>query len=193
MEKLHVKDFINIGIFTVLLYVLSLLVAFVGITPVSSLFASPLYALLAGPIFMLYIAKTKKPFAISVTGLFCSVLCLLSFTSIVMAGISLACFLVADFIASRKNYSNFVVNTIAYLVFSLWSLAVNGGYWYLQDFMVAFSLESGMEQSWLDGMVAIATPLNFVLMVLGTLIAAFISTIFAKIMFKKHFKKAGII
>ena len=193
MKKLTGKDLITIGIFTTILYVLSLLVSFVGFTAFSSMFASPLYALLAGPIYMLYITRVKKPFALTITGVFCSLMCLLSFTSIIMALLSLICFIVADLIANTKKFESFKTNTISYLVFSLWSLAINGAYWYMQDFMVEYSLSFNMEQSWLDEMIALATPLNFIIMVLGTLICAYIGVLFAKIMFKKHFKKAGII
>ena len=193
MEKLKAKDLITIGIFTVLLYAISLIVAFIGFTPLSSMFASPLYALLAGPVFMLYIMKVKKPLAITITGIFCALLCFVSFANPIMAIIALVCFVISDFIASRGKYNSLKMNTVSYLVFSLWSIALNGGYWYMQDFMVEMSLSYGMEQAWLDKMVELATPLNFILMTVGTLICAYIGVIFAKVLFKKHFKKAGII
>ena len=192
-NKLTSKDLINIGIFTAIIYALSLVVAFVGITPLSSLFAGPLYALLAAPIYMLYIAKVHKPFAVIITGLFCSVMCLVSFTSVLMALLSLVAFVASELIAKSGKYLSYKLNTISYLVFTLWTLVINGGYWYLQDFMVEFSLSSGMDQTWLDQMVEIATPLNLVLVIVGTLLCAFIGSLYAKVMLKKHFTKAGII
>ena len=191
--KLKSKDLILIGIFTALLYAVSMLTAFVAVVPVGTIISGAVYALLAAPIYMLYISKIKKPFVITITGIFCSLMGLMSFTKISIALITFVFFVLADVIASIKKYQSYKFNTISYLVFSLWTLGIQGAYWYMQDFMVEFSLSSGMEQSWLDTMVKLATPLNFVIMVLTTLVCAYIGTLFAKLMFKKHFKKAGIV
>ena len=193
MEKLKAKDLILIGVFTVLLYVISLLVAFVGITPIGSMLASAVYALISAPVFMLYIIKIKKPFALIISGIFCSIMGLLSFPKIIIALIVFACFVLADIIAKIGKYKNFKFNTISYMIFSLWTIGINGAYWYLQDFMVQHSLAYGMEQTWLDEMINLATPLNFILMVALTLLAGFIGSLFAKIMLKKHFIKAGVV
>ena len=191
--KLKSKDLILIGIFTALLYAVSMLTAFVAVVPVGTIISGAVYGLLAAPIYMLYISKIKKPFVITITGIFCSLMGLMSFTKISIALITFVFFVLADVIASIKKYQSYKFNTISYLVFSLWTLGIQGAYWYMQDFMVEFSLSSGMEQSWLDTMVKLATPLNFVIMVLTTLVCAYIGTLFAKLMFKKHFKKAGIV
>ena len=191
--KFKSKDLILIGIFTVLLYIMSLLVAFVAIVPVGTIVSGAVYALLAAPIYMLYISKIKKPFAITITGVLCSLMGLMSFTKVSIAIITFLFFVVADIIAGAKKYESYKWNTLSYMVFSLWTLGIQGAYWYMQDFMVEFSLQTGMEQAWLDTMIKLATPLNFVIMVLATLICAYIGSLFAKILLKKHFKKAGII
>ena len=191
--KLKSKDLILIGIFTVLLYIVSLLVAFVAIVPVGTIASGAVYALLAAPIYMLYISKIKKPFAITITGVLCSLMGLMSFTKVSIAIITFLFFIAADIIAGAKKYESYKWNTLSYMVFSLWTLGIQGAYWYMQDFMVEFSLQTGMEHAWLDTMIKLATPLNFAIMVLATLICAYIGSLFAKILLKKHFKKAGII
>ena len=191
--KLKSKDLILIGIFTALLYSVSLLTAFVAVVPMGTIISGAVYGLLAAPIYMLYISKIKKPFVITITGVFCSLMGLMSFTKISIALITFVFFLLADVIAAIKKYESYKFNTFSYLVFSLWTLGVQGAYWYMQDFMVDFSLSSGMEQSWLDTMVKLATPVNFVIMVLATIICAYIGTLFAKLMFKNHFKKSGMV
>ena len=191
--KLKSKDLILIGIFTVLLYAVSLLVSFVAIVPVGTIISGAVYAVLAAPIYMLYISKIKKPFAITITGIFCSLMGLMSFTKISIAVITFCFFVVADMIAGIKKYEDYRWNTLSYLVFSLWTLGIQGAYWYMQDYMVEMSLNSGMELAWLDAMVALATPFNFVVMVFATLASACIGCIFAKLLLKKHFRKAGIL
>lgn len=193
MMKFKSKELVLIGIFTVLLYMVSLVTAFVAILPIGTIISGAVYAILSAPIYMLYISKIKKPFAITITGIFCSIMSLMSFTKISIALITFVCFIVADIIASIKKYESNKFNVLSYMIFSLWPLGLQGAYWYMQDFMVEFSLSSGMEQSWLDSMVKLATPLNFVIMVLATLACAYIGTLFANLMFKKHFKKAGMI
>ena len=191
--KFKSKDLILIGIFTALLYAVSLLTAFVSVVPIGTIIVGGVYAILSAPIYMLYIAKIKKPFAITITGVVYFFMSLMSFTSILIALITFACFVLADIIAGIKKYESYWVNTLSFMVFSLWTLGIQGAYWYMQDLMIEVSLNSGMEQSWLDAMVKLATPLNFVIMVLATLVCAYIGTLFAKLMFKKHFKKSGIL
>ena len=101
--KFKSKDLILIGIFTVLLYIMSLLVAFVAVVPVGTIVSGAVYALLAAPIYMLYISKIKKPFAITITGVLCSLMGLMSFIKVSITIITLLRFVVADIIAGTKN------------------------------------------------------------------------------------------
>ena len=194
MEKINGKDLITIGIFTLLILVVASVAPILGIIPGMYLMRTPAVALLCGPVYLLYVAKTKKPFCITITGLICaSVMGLLSFGSFPMFAINLACFLAAELIACIGKYKSKLFNAISYVVLGFWTFAQDGAFWYMKDFMLEFSHNAKMDEAWLNMIVKLLTVQNLIMVLCVTLVCSIVSVIFSNILFKKHFKKAGII
>ena len=59
-KKLNAKDLINVGLFTILLSLVTMVGSFVGFLPVFMPFIPVVVGLLTAPVFMLYCTKIKK-------------------------------------------------------------------------------------------------------------------------------------
>ena len=189
--KLNTKDLINVGIFTALYLVASCFPSAIRFVPFLHLAMAPLVALITAPIFLLYLAKVPKPFAITICGVICSSLVgLLVYANIYSFIICLMIFLLAEFVAYLNKYKKF---KMSFYIASFWTLGVGGISFFFPNYFIELSVNGGYEKVWAEGCVAISTPLNFILVILATIICSFISIKFTERLFKKHFKKAGIV
>ena len=193
-NKITSKDLISVGIFTVLILVIACVAPVIGAIPGMYLMRTPAAALLCGPIYLLYITKVGKPLCITVTGIICaSVMGLLSFGSVTMFLINLVCFIVAEIIAYIGKYKSKFWNSLSYIVLGFWTFAQDGAFWYMKDFMVEFTSGVNAPEGFLEGILKLITPQNLVFVLIMTLVCSCLSVVFSNMMFKKHFKKAGII
>ena len=187
------KDLVSIGIFTLLMLVVATIAPILGAIPGMYLMRTPVAALLCGPVYLMFVARVKKPFCITIMGLICAaVMGLLSFGSVTMFLMNLACFVVADIIAGIGKYSSMTCNSISYIVLSFWTFAQDGAFWYMKDFMIEVTRKSGMDEAWLTQTLELFTVTNLIIVLALTLLAAILSVIFSKKLFEKHFKKAGL-
>ena len=194
MTKITSKDLITIGIFTTLILLVACVAPILGIIPGMYLMRTPAVALFCGPVYLLYIAKTKKPFCILITGIICSaVMGLLSFGSFTMFLLNLLCFILAEIVASFGKYKSMLFNSISYVVLGFWTFAQDGAFWYMKDFMLEYSHSVNMDESWLNNIVSLLTIQNLIFVLCTTFVCSCLSVLFSRILFKKHFKKAGLI
>lgn len=193
-NKITGKDLVSIGIFTLLMLVVATIAPILGAIPGMYLMRTPVAALLCGPVYLMFVARVKKPFCITIMGLICAgIMGLLSFGSVPMFLMNLACFILADIIAGIGKYNSMVFNSISYIVLGFWTFAQDGAFWYMKDFMIEFTRNAGMEEAWLTSTLKLFTVTNLIIVLIITLLSSILSVIFTKKLFKKHFKKAGII
>jgi energy-coupling factor transport system substrate-specific component len=193
-NKLQGKDFIFVGIFTSIFLAITIIVSGCAFLPILQIMVSPVCTLLYAPVYLLYLAKVGKPLAIIILGFICSAFVgLLVYGNIFCFLVNMIIFIVAELIAKAGVYKNFKLNAISYFVVSFWTMGESGSFWFFKDFAAELSLNGGYTQEWVDGVSRLSTPLSFIIVIVAIAIAAIISIIFAKKMFKKHFKKAGII
>ncbi len=85
--------------------------------PILSLAMPPLMALFTGPIYMLFVARTGKPFTITIMGLIVSLIIgLLIFGSIYIFLFNFAFFVLAEIVAALGKYKSYKVNLTSYKV-----------------------------------------------------------------------------
>ena len=192
--KMESKDLVSIGIFTALLMLATLIVASLQITPILQLLMTPIVALVSAPIYLLFVARVGKPFAITIMGIMCSLLTgLLVFGNVYMCLVNLSFFVVADLIANIGKYKSFKINAISYIVLGYWTTAESMTYWFFPEYILKLSNESGIPESQTLAVLELATTTNSIIIVVAIFVAGVISICFAKGMFKKHFKRAGLI
>ena len=82
---------------------------------------------------------------------------------------------------------------LSFIVVSFWTIGEGGLPWFAGKFFHELSVAGGYSVEWADGVDALATPLNLSLMITGVIVCSVISILFSNKLFKKHFKKAGIV
>lgn len=193
-DKLQGKDFIFVGIFTAIYLAITVTISAFAVLPILQILVPPLCALLSAPVYLLYLAKVGKPYTIIILGLISSAFVgLLVYGNIFCFLVNMVFFILAELIARSGGYKSFKMNASSYFVASFWTMGESGTFWLFKDYAAELSLNGGYSQEWVDGVAQLSTPLSFVLVLVAIGVAALISIAFAKSMFKKHFKKAGII
>ena len=194
MKKMNSKDLILVGVFSAIYILLNVIISGFVITPVLQILMMPVMALLGAPIYLLYLAKVPKVGAITILGLFFSALVgLLVYANIYCFIVNITFFIIAEFIAMIGEYKNKKLNGLSY-VFAVSSAIGEAGLpWVAGKYFYDLSISSGYSVEWAQGVSNLATIQNLLIMIGLTLICALISVQFSNKMFKKHFKKAGII
>lgn len=196
MEKLTIKDLMNIGIFAALYFVCVGIGTLIGAFVMHSghMFLAPVFAaLISGTVYMVLVAKTKKFGAITLVGVLMATFFLLSghfFFSFIP---SLVCGVLADIIAKIKHYQSNTVNLISYIIFSFGNLGPIILMWVMEEAYVQRLIEKGKDATYIAN-VMVPFNTNTVLFYLVTIsIAALIGGLFGQHLMKKHFVKAGMI
>ena len=194
MEKLHVKDLISVGIFSLLFIALIFIVACFQVLPILSVALPILMALFSGPVYLLFVARTGKPFCITILGLLVSLIVgLLVFGNIYICLFNFVIFILAELVASIGKYKSFKINLLSYIVLSVWVFGEIGAYWIAKDWMRAKSIASGVDLEFVEKTFELSTTTNLLIVLVLTIICAVISGLVSKSMFKKHFSRAGMI
>ena len=193
-NKLVVKDLVTIGIFSVLFIAFTFVAACLQLTPALCFAMPPLMAILTGPIFLLFVARTQKPLCITIMGAIISIIVgLLIFGNVLIALFNFAIFILAELIARTGGYKKLKTNYVSYIVMSFWVFGEIGSYWVAQDWMMERSISANLEVEFINQTFALATPTTFIIIFVSTIVCAILSCLLAKAMFKRHFSRAGII
>ena len=180
-NKLKMKDIATIGIFSALLFVVTMVAgALMGISMVLNMYSVAVVAVLSAPLYMLIMAKVHKKGAILLTfaivgilwGLFGGI-----FVLIWMLGFGV----VGEVLASKSKYQNYKMLTVSFGLYSV-------GY-----YLGAIAPLYYCPKETVDAMIAAAHSTAGLAAIPVTLIAIVIGAVIAKRMLKKHFEKAGVI
>ena len=192
-NKLNAKDLIQVGLFTILLSLVTMVGSFIGFFPIFMPFIPVVCGILTAPIFMLYSTKIKK------TGMFFITLFLMGclfgamghgFWTILTYGIM---GLIGEVILKKGNYNS--INGARYAI-SLSSMACIGQMLPMYISRNAY-IDSLIAQGYgkeyaLEIMKYMPTWSILPILILG-IIATYIGCTLGIKMLKKHFVKAGMI
>lgn len=192
-KGLSVKDLVTTGIFTALVFVFILIGGmFFATNPVLTFFMPAGSGLLAGPVFLLMIAKVQKRWSLSIMGVVIGILWFLTgmHWAFVLGYLLMA--IVADFVAGAGKYKSKKLNSLAYILFSLGSTGTYILFFVDPNGWAQTMLGNGTEQSYIDTMQATANTGILVAMFAAVLITSAISAFVGCKLLKKQFEKAGI-
>lgn len=189
-NKLKMKDIATIGIFSALLFVVTMVAgALMGISMVLNMYSVAVVAVLSAPLYMLIMAKVHKKGAVLLTfaivgilwGLFGGI-----FVLIWMLGFGV----VGEVLASKSKYQNYKMLTVSFGLYSVgYYLGAIAPLYYYTAFWYGFD----RPKETVDAMIAAAHSTAGLAAIPVTLIAIVIGAVIAKRMLKKHFEKAGVI
>ena len=194
-QKLKGKGLITIGIFSANYFVLALVSNMLGGLHAIVWFLSPaVAALICGIPYMILTAKVRKPFAVFVMAVVVGLLfiatgqfhMLVPVTFIVGA-------IIAEIFRYATKYKSFFADSVGFAFFSLGMVASPLPLWLDPDSFIARIKEFGMPQSYVDTVTSLTSTGMLIIMIVATIVCSFIGAFIANALFKKHFKKAGVV
>ena len=191
-SKIDVKDLINIGLFTAVYFIFIAPPGILGIIPIFMLLLPAMIGLVGGIPVMLLITKTQKFGALTICGVVVSLLLAIMGHPWVALILSVPVIVIADMVMAMGQYKSWKLNSIGYIIFSFWPIGNLLPFYFMRNSYLAFiqykygtDYEATVEGLFSIGMIPI--------ILITTIIGAWIGAYIAKGILKKHFKRAGII
>ena len=192
-NKLQTKDLINLGLFTVLYFVIGCCVAIpIGFVPIFLPVLGSLWSLITGIPFMLFLTRVKKFGMVTIMGVLSGLL--MGLTGMGFWGILTGAVfgLLGDLIMKSGSYKSAKKTILGYGVFSLWMI----GTYIPMYFMVEQSradLANSFGDEYADKVMSVMPMWSIVLVIAAIFVCALFGGLIGKAILKKHFTKAGIV
>ena len=191
-NKLQAKDLINLGLFTVLYFVIGCCVAIpIGFVPIFLPVLGSLWSLITGIPFMLFLTRVKKFGMVTIMGVLSGLL--MGLTGMGFWGVPMGLIfgLLGDLILKSGDYKSAKKGIISHGVFSMWiignyiPIVVTRDSYYQQ-------LISGYGQEYADSIMSYISAYTLPLLLIAGFVCGVIGGVIGQKIFKKHFKRAGI-
>ena len=191
--KLQAKDLINVGLFTVLYFILGCCVAIpIGFVPIFLPILGALWTLITGIPFMLFATRVKKFSMVTLMAILSGLL--MGLTGMGFWGVPMGVIfgLLGDFVMKSGGYASAKKCILGYAVFSLWMV----GTYIPMYFMVEQSyadFASSFGDEYAARVMSVMPMWSIVLVIAGIFVCAVLGGLLGKAILKKHFVKAGIV
>ena len=192
-NKMQTKDLINIGLFTVLYFVLGCCVAIpIGFVPVFLPILGALWTLITGIPFMLFAVRVKKIGMVTIMAVLSGLL--MGLTGMGFWGVLTGAVfgLLGDLIMKSGSYQSAKKTILGYGVFSLWMIGTYiPMYFMVEQSRADFAKSFGDEYA--DKVMSVMPMWSIVLVIAAIFVGALFGGLIGKAILKKHFTKAGIV
>ena len=192
-NKLQAKDLINVGLFTVLYFVLGCCVAIpIGFVPIFLPILGALWTLITGIPFMLFTTRVKKFGMVTLMAILSGLLMGLTGMGYWGIPVGVVSGLLGDKIMQVGGYKSAAKNILGYAVFSLWMV----GTYIPMYFMVEASYQSfvdGFGEEYAAKVMSVMPMWSLILVIASIFGCALLGGLLGKKVLKKHFAKAGIV
>ena len=189
---MQAKDLINIGLFTVLYFVLGCCVAIpIGFVPIFLPVLGSLWTLITGIPFMLFAVRAKKFGMVTIMAVLSGLL--MGLTGMGFWGIITGAVfgLLGDLVMKSGDYASAKKTILGYGVFSLWMVGTYiPMYFMVEQSRADFAKSFGDEYA--DKVMSVMPMWSIVLVIAGIFLCALLGGLIGKAVLKKHFAKAGI-
>lgn len=194
-QRLQTRDFISVGVFSLIYAAVAFIIGgIVQMTPVTFPFMPPVVALFTGAIFMLYVAKIPKRWAITILGVIGGVLLLVTGMFWMMSVFFVICGFLADLICASGQFRSFRRNLTGYCIMALAPMGAYVPMAVMPAQFDDFMRNKGNAETFSDVIHAIGANWWAVpLMTLVTILCALLGGLIGRKLLKKHFEKAGIV
>lgn len=192
-SNLTVKDLVTTGIFSALCFILVLLGGvFFGANPVLTFWMPVGSALLAGPVFLLLIAKVPKHGPLIILGVITGLIFFVTGMHWTMCVAYVVFGIGADLISGSAKFKNVWLNIVGYMLYSLAAIFPYVMFFFAREKYMSYMIQKGTDQAYVETMANAGQDWIFPVIVIGTLVVSLISGLFGKKLLKKQFEKAGI-
>ena len=194
-KKLKVKDLVNIGIFSALYMVVTMIAMMpAGLHPVIWLMWPGIAGILAGAFYTILMVKAKKPgsafLLMLITGLlyFATGEC-----TWVIVVTTLVAGVVAEVVRKILGYDSFKGIALSGGVAAVGLIGSPLPMWLFQESYSQSIIDMGMSPEYVANFQTMISPMSMAGMIVFALIGGIIGTLIGKKLLKKHFEKAGIV
>ena len=193
-RKLTGKDVITIGIYSAIYFVMNFAAMMTGLIPLLWILLPGTVAILTGIPFLLMVVKVPKPGAVLIMGLITAFLYFVTgqFTVLILITMLIACVLSEVYRYITKYNLKFSNLAVAFILFG-YGMAGSplALFVYRESFLAQIS--ETMSQEYVVAISSYITTPMLILLLVSPIAGGFLGALIAKGIFKKHFKKAGIV
>ena len=193
-RKLTGKDVIAIGIYSAIYFVLNFAAMMTGLIPLLWILLPGTVAILTGIPFLLMTVKVPKPGAVLIMGFITAFLYFVTgqFTVLILITMLIACVLSEAYRYITKYNLKFSNLAVAFILFGY---GMTGSPLALFVYRESFLAQIGetMSQEYVAAISSYITTPMLILLLVSPIAGGFFGVLIAGGIFKKHFKKAGIV
>ncbi|MFI3201139.1 MAG: MptD family putative ECF transporter S component [Eubacteriales bacterium] len=191
-KKIEVKDLVNVGVFTLLNFVVFFVAAMTGMIPVMAIWYPLVTAFLGGIPCILFFTKIEKFGLVTIMGLLLglSVFLIGQGWYALITGVVFG--VIADSVLKAGNYKSWKNMMLAYCIFSEWIIGTQMVMYLTKDaYLEPFREQMGDE--FVDSLSAMLQTWTPFAVMLGIFIVGIVGAFLGKSVLKKHFERAGIV
>lgn len=192
-NKLQAKDLINVGLFTVLYFVIGCCVAIpIGFVPIFLPVLGALWTLITGIPFMLFVTRVKKFGMVTMLSILSGLLMGLTGMGYWGVPVGIVFGLLSDLIMKSGGYKSAGKTILGYAVTSLWMVGTYiPMYFMVEQSYADFAASFGDEYA--TKVMSVMPMWSIILVIASIFVCALLGGLLGKAVLKKHFVKAGIV
>ena len=193
-KKLKAKDFITVGIFTAILFVIEFLLGMLGyIHPYIVASYVIIMPLVSGIPMMLFYTKVEKFGMITTVSILIAIIMFIGGMGYLGTPLIIISGIVADLIAKTGQYKSFKKIVISFGVFNFWICANYFPVIITADSYRQGLVDEGYSAEYVNNLFAVINVKTIGVLVVLCFIFGCIGAVIGKAVVKKHFEKAGIV
>ncbi len=193
MKKLKIQDFISIGIYTAIYFLvvtIAMLILRFTIPAFNSILIPSATALFAGIVYLLVIHRIPRFGAITIMGSVMGLFFLVSGHFPLSFLPNILCAILADWIQYHTKLSKKIRTMLSYTVFSFGLMGPVLPLWFMKNAYVDSLVARGKDAIYIDKVFAPITTTTFYVCVLAVIICSILGIMIGQKIYEKHFDKA---
>ncbi len=190
-NRLKGRDFINVGIYAAIYFVILFAVAMLGMIPIFLPLLSVLVPILGGIPFMLFLTKVQKPGMIFIFSMIMGIMMLLTGMGPWPLLTCAAAGLLSELCFRSRGYKTSGNAVITYGLFSMW---IFGNYLPLfTDYEGYFAQRADYGQAYIEAVQKLMPLWMAPVLLAACFICGIIGGLIGRALLRKHFEKAGLV
>lgn len=188
-----IKDLINVGLFTLLIFIFTFISGMIGFFPVTMPIVPFVGGLITGPVFMLYFTKIHHFGMFLLTGTIISLLFVATGHTFLFLVGGILFSLCAEYILKLGKYKDIGKARLAYAVYSLNTMFGFIPMYLTRDAFVQDLIKKDYGAEYAKQLMSVLPNWSFFPIVLLGGVGGYIGCTIGIRMLKKHFEKAGLV
>jgi energy-coupling factor transport system substrate-specific component len=190
-QKIQAKDLINVGIFTAIMFVVTMAAAMLGYIPIFIPLLSVLVPVIGGIPFMLFLTKVKKFGLVTIMAVLIGIVIALMGMGVWVIFTAPLFGVLADLVLKSGSYSSVKKSIFGYGIFSMWvignfiPIVITRGNYY--DMLI-----SGYGQEYADTLMGYIPDWSLLPLLAASFVSGLLGALLGRSLLKKHFIRAGI-